>query len=274
MVEETLHDGKLGGSPTWRCPEPALTWRRPGGPGALTAAGSGEEVVPASDGVHREPSFGGDLTSYAAPFAGAPSRFRAEAHRSAWPDDPGGAREDIGEPSVLVDVAGPGGLDQRIDCSGAVTPSPEPAKVQFLPAFLDMHIEPSSRKRVSAAQRVRLYTMAWPILRWPEALARCSRSQASNATTSGRLRSLRAQSLPRRQTVRLLDREQGIDARTSTAIGALSSRARSTNLRRACAQHAAWSGQACGLLDASCSSVDLRSILFVSSALATGPVRL
>ena len=120
MVEETLHDGKLGGSPTWRCPEPALTWRRPGGPGALTAAGSGEEVVPASDGVHREPSFGGDLTSYAAPFAGAPSRFRAEAHRSAWPDDPGGAREDIGEPSVLVDVAGPGGLDQRIDCSGAV----------------------------------------------------------------------------------------------------------------------------------------------------------
>ena len=42
------HDGKLGGSPIWRCPEPTLHVALAGGPGALTAAGSGEEVVPVS----------------------------------------------------------------------------------------------------------------------------------------------------------------------------------------------------------------------------------
>ena len=37
------HDGKLGGSPIWRCPEPSLHVAPAGGPGALTAARSGED---------------------------------------------------------------------------------------------------------------------------------------------------------------------------------------------------------------------------------------
>jgi hypothetical protein len=83
--------------------------------------------------------------------------------------------------------------------------------------------------------------MALPVSLLPESLARCSRSQVSNATTRGRLRSARA----RRRSdgfgpliVDLaLDGEQGIDALDRLdAIGALLSRARSKNLRRACVQ--------------------------------------
>jgi hypothetical protein len=54
-----------------------------------------------------------------------------------------------------------------------------------------MHRRPSSRKRVSAVQRLRLYWIALAISLRAESLRRCSRSQISSATTSGRLRSLR-----------------------------------------------------------------------------------
>jgi transposase len=43
------HDDEPGGSPTWRRANQLFTWRRLVAQGSLTAAGSGEEVVPASD---------------------------------------------------------------------------------------------------------------------------------------------------------------------------------------------------------------------------------
>ena len=56
--------------------------------------------------------------------------------------------------------------------------------------------------------------MALAVSLWPESLARCSRSQVSSSTTSGRLRSLRTATRSlRRQAVDLaLDGEQRIDA--------------------------------------------------------------
>jgi transposase len=42
-------DGELGGSPAGVAPNQLFTWRRLVAQGSLTAAGSGEEVVPASD---------------------------------------------------------------------------------------------------------------------------------------------------------------------------------------------------------------------------------
>jgi hypothetical protein len=75
-----------------------------------------------------------------------------------------------------------------------------------------------------------------------ESLARCWRSQVSSSMTSGRLRSLRtarrcsggkpliSRSTANRASMRSI---------ASIAIGAFCSRARSKNLRRACAQHAA-----------------------------------
>ena len=48
MVEETFEPP--GGSSAWRCPNYQLfSWRRLVAQGSLTAAGCGEEVVPASD---------------------------------------------------------------------------------------------------------------------------------------------------------------------------------------------------------------------------------
>jgi len=71
------------------------------------------------------------------------------------------------EPSLRIDAVELGGLDQRVDCGGAMAAMSEPAKVQFLrptatqrtarsAALLDMHRRPSPRKRVSAVQRFKL----------------------------------------------------------------------------------------------------------------------
>ena len=52
MVEENFEpgmNGELGSSPAWHCPKPAVHVRRLVSQGGMTAAGSGEEVVPASD---------------------------------------------------------------------------------------------------------------------------------------------------------------------------------------------------------------------------------
>ena len=52
MMEENFEpgmNGELGSSPAWHCPKPAVHVRRLVSQGGMTAAGSGEEVVPASD---------------------------------------------------------------------------------------------------------------------------------------------------------------------------------------------------------------------------------
>jgi hypothetical protein len=51
MVEENFEpgmNGELGSSPAWHCPKPAVHVRRLVSHGGMTAAGSGEEVAPAS----------------------------------------------------------------------------------------------------------------------------------------------------------------------------------------------------------------------------------
>src|ERR1700738_4786754 len=76
-------------------------------------------------------------------------------------------------------------------------PLSEPANVQLwrptaMPrsarsaALLVMHRRPSSRKRVSAVQRLRLYWIALATSFCAESLRRCSRSQVSTAPPSGR----------------------------------------------------------------------------------------
>jgi len=107
-------------------------------------------------------------------------------------------------------------------------------------ALLDMHRRPSSRKRVSEVQRLRPYWIALAISLCADSLRRCSRSQVSSATTSGRLRSLRTRlrscgGLP--FISRSIANSASMRSTASIAIGALLMRARSKSLRRACAQH-------------------------------------
>ena len=51
MVDENFEpgrNGELGSAPAWHCPKPAVHVRRLVSHGGMTAAGSGEEVAPAS----------------------------------------------------------------------------------------------------------------------------------------------------------------------------------------------------------------------------------
>ena len=79
----------------------------------------------------------------------------------------GHSRENISEPGLRIDIVELGGLDQSIDGGGAVAALVGAAKVQLrrptaMPrsarsaALLEKHKRPSSRKRVSAFQCLRL----------------------------------------------------------------------------------------------------------------------
>jgi len=84
--------------------------------------------------------------------------------------------------------------------------------------------------------------MALAVSLLPESLARRSRNQVSSAAASGRLRSLRTR-IRSCGAAPLISRSMANSASmrstASIAIGAWFSRAKSKNLRRACAQHAA-----------------------------------
>ncbi len=85
-------------------------------------------------------------------------------------DVPGGtvrqARQHVGKPSLRVDVDELGRCDQRADgggpaplvgvCEGPVRRSIGTARGSRSAALLNMHSRPSSKKRVSASQRLRL----------------------------------------------------------------------------------------------------------------------
>jgi len=109
-------------------------------------------------------------------------------------------------------------------------------------ALFEMHRRPSARKRVSAGQSLRLLSIALAVSLFLESLPRCVRSQVSSSAISGRLRSFRT---ARRccGVMPLISRSvadrASMRSTAAIAIGAFCSRAKSKNLRRACAQHAA-----------------------------------
>src|SRR5258708_4014480 len=100
-------------------------------------------------------------------------------------------------------------------------------------ALLVMHRRPSSRKRVSAVQRLRLYSMALPVSLLLDTLARCSPNQAR---MSGQLRSVRTATRcggARPLISRSMVNSASMRATASLAIGAWLILAKSKNLRQA-----------------------------------------
>jgi hypothetical protein len=159
--------------------------------------------------------------------------------------------QDIGEPGLRIDVVELRGRDQRIDGSrpsAAFVGAGEGPVAAFNGTQLALggvvrHAQAaSSRKRVSAAQRLRLYSMALPVSLFLDTLARCSRNQLSRPMMSGRLRSVRtftrccgAEPLISRS----MANSASMRVTASLAIGALLILAKSKNLRRAWAQQTA-----------------------------------